>query len=140
MSTLALEPSRHDAEGRRAGSLARFADLVLLVVALPVFLLAGLEIVAYLAIAAAWLAQRGIQHYAETRMQDVSGRMGALRLIAGSFIARLWLLTIAILVVGVATDDETGLTAAVFAAALVTADLAGEAISRLSAQVAEEQK
>ncbi len=44
--------------------------------------------------------------------------------------ARLWLITIAILLVGVLADDEAGLSAAVLAAALVTANLAGEALTR----------
>lgn len=139
MSTLALEPSS-GAEGGRLGALARYADLVLLGIALPVFLLAGLPIVAYLAIGAAWLVQRVIQHWAETRMASVPGRFSALRLIAGSFIARLWLLTVAILVVGLLSDDETGLAAAVLAAALVTANLAGEALARLSAASREEAR
>jgi hypothetical protein len=119
---------------------ARYADLALLVLALPVFLVTGLPMAAYGAIAAAWLAQRAIQHWAGTRMASVPGRFSALRLIAGSFIARLWLLTVAILVVGVLTDDETGLAAAVLAAALVTANLAGEALARLSAASGEEAR
>ena len=140
MSTLALEPSSQGAESRRAASWARYADLVLLAVALPVFLLAGLPMAAYGAIAAAWLAQRAVQQYAATRMAEADQRLTALRLIAGSFIARLWVLTLAILLVGVLTDDETGLAAAVFAAALVTANLAGEAIARVSAQAGEERE
>ncbi|HEX6115576.1 MAG TPA: hypothetical protein VFY99_00655 [Solirubrobacterales bacterium] len=108
--------------------------------ALPVFLIAGLPIAAYLAIGAAWLVQRAIQHWAGTRMASVPGRFSALRLIAGSFIARLWLLTVAILLVGLLSDDDTGLAAAVLAAALVTANLAGEALVRLSAASREEAR
>jgi hypothetical protein len=137
LSTLALDPSSRSAAGR-FGQIAHYADLALLAVALPVFLIAGLPIAAYLAIGAAWLVQRTVQHWAGTRMANVPGRFSALRLIAGSFIARLWLLTVAILMVGLASDDETGLTAALFAAALVTANLAGEAIARLSAATREE--
>ena len=37
----------------------RFLDLVLLAVALPVFLVAGLPMLGYAAGAAAWLVQRG---------------------------------------------------------------------------------
>jgi hypothetical protein len=139
LSTLALEPSS-GADSSRLASLARYADLVLLALALPVFLLAGLPILAYLAVGAAWLAQRAVQHWAGTRMAGVPGRFSALRLIAGSFIARLWLLTVAILIVGLLSDDETGLSAAVLAAALVTANLAGEAIVRLSAATREEER
>jgi len=137
LSTLALEPAS-GADGSRVSTLARYADLFLLALALPVFLLAGLPILAYLAIGAAWLAQRAVQHWAGNRMAGAPGRFSALRLIAGSFIARLWLLTVTILVVGLLTDDETGLSAAVLAAALVTANLGGEALARLSAASREE--
>ena len=110
--------------------IARNADLVLLAVALPVFLLADLPIVGYLAIAGGWLAQRAVQFWAGSRMTEADGRTSALRLIAISFMARLWLITIAILLVGVLATDEAGLSAAVLAAALVTANFAGEAITR----------
>ena len=67
MSTLALEPSSQAPGAGGPASCARF-DLVLLAVALPVFVLAGLPLVAYAAVAAAWLAQRADPAYAETRM------------------------------------------------------------------------
>ena len=129
MSTLALEPSSRD-QGGRIATLARYADLVLLVLALPLFILAELPMAAYAAVGAAWLAQRGVQHLAETRMARAAQRQTALQLIAVSFMARLFVLTVAILLVGILGDDETGLAAAVLAAALVTANLAGEALTR----------
>jgi hypothetical protein len=129
LSTLALEPSSGAQTGRFA-QLARWADLILLAIALPVFLLADLPIVGYAAVAAAWLAQRAVQQWASARVAHASERTSALRLIAGTFMARLWLITIAILLVGILADDEAGLSAAVLAAALVTANLAGEALTR----------
>jgi hypothetical protein len=138
LSTLALEPSSR-ADGGPASALARYADLVLLAIALPVFIAAGLPIVAYVAVAAGWLAQRAVQHWAGARMVDAAGRTSALRLIAGSFMARLWLITVAILLVGVLGDDEMGLSAAILAAPLVTANLAGEAVLRSRAQPEEER-
>lgn len=132
MSTLALEPSSRP-EGSRIAVAARYADLVLLAVAMPVFLLAGLPMAAYAAVGAAWLIQRAVQYLAESRMASAARRETALRLIAVSFMARLFVLTVAILLVGILADDETGLSAAVLAAALVTANLAGEAMGRLTA-------
>jgi len=132
LSTLALEPSSRP-EGSRIAVAARYADLVLLAVAMPVFLLAGLPMAAYAAVGAAWLIQRAVQYLAESRMASAARRETALRLIAVSFMARLFVLTVAILLVGILADDETGLSAAVLAAALVTANLAGEAMGRLTA-------
>ena len=123
MSTLALRPSE-------SAGLARYLDLAVLVLALPVFLFADLPIVAWAAIAAAWLAQRAVQAWAVGRISEAEGRTSALRVIAGTFMARLWLLTLAILAVGIAADDEAGLCAAIFAAVLVTSNFAGEALSR----------
>jgi hypothetical protein len=113
----------------------RYLDLAVLAAALPVFLVAELPIVAWAAIAAAWLTQRAVQHWAAGRIAQAGDRTSALKVIAGTFIARLWLLTIAILVVGIAADDEAGLSAAVLAAVLVTANFAGEAIARPKEEV-----
>ena len=129
MSTLALDPSS-GAAGGRVGLFARYADLVLLAIALPVFLFADLPLVGYAAVAVAWLVQRAVQHWAGTRVAAATERTSALRLIAGTFMARLWLVTIAILLVGILAEDEAGLAAAILAAALVTANLAGEALTR----------
>jgi hypothetical protein len=110
--------------------LGRYLDLAVLAFALPVFLVAELPVVAWAAIAVAWLAQRFVQGWAAGRVARADERTDALKVIAGTFIARLWLLTIAILVVGIAADDEAGLSAAILAAVLVTANFAGEALAR----------
>jgi hypothetical protein len=138
LSTLALEPAS-GAHGGRFAPIARSADLILLAIALPVFLVANLPVEGYLAVAAAWIAQRAVQHWAGARVAQASERTSALRLIAGTFMARLWLITIAILLVGVLGDDEAGLSAAVLAAALVTANLAGEALTRQPAEESEKR-
>ena len=46
-------------------NVLRYLDLVLLAVALPVFLLAGLPMLGYAGAAVAWLLQRGIQHVSD---------------------------------------------------------------------------
>jgi hypothetical protein len=129
LSTLALEPS--SGATSRPASLLRNADLALLAIALPVFLLAGLPMAGYAGAAAGWLAQRGVQHATETRLARARERTTALRLVGGSIVLRLWVVTLAVLLVGLLVDDEAGLAAAVLAAALVTASLAGEAVARL---------
>jgi len=110
----------------------RNADLAILALALPVFLIAGLSIAGFLASAAGWIVQRGVQHATETRLARAPERTTALGLIGGSIVARLWIVTLAVLLVGLLVDEEAGLAAAVLAAALVTASLAGEAAARLA--------
>jgi hypothetical protein len=136
VSTLALDPSSGAAEGR-PGTLVRNADLALLALALPVFLLTGLPIAGYAAAAAGWLAQRALQHATQTRLARAEERTTALRLVGGSIVLRLWVVTLAVLLVGLLVDDEAGLAAAVLAAALVTAALAGEAAARLGSSRGE---
>jgi hypothetical protein len=131
LSTLALEPSS-GADGGRSATLARNADLALLALAVPIFLLAELPIAGFLAAAAGWIAQRAVQRATESRLTQAAERKTALGLIGGSIVARLWIVTLAVLIVGLAVDDQAGLAAAVLAAALVTASLAGEGAARLA--------
>jgi hypothetical protein len=130
LSTLALEPSSGAGQSRPATFL-RNADLALLALALPLFLVAGLPMAGYAGAAAGWLAQRGLQHATQTRLARARERTTALRLVGGSIVLRLWAVTLAVLLVGLLVDDEAGLAAAVLAAVLVTTALAGEAAARL---------
>jgi hypothetical protein len=118
--------------------LLRNADLALLAIALVVFLVAGLPMAGYAAAAIGWLAQRALQRATETRLAHAEERTTALRLVGGSIVARLWVVTLAVLLVGLLVDEEAGLAAAILAAVLVTAGLAGEAAARLAASSSEE--
>jgi hypothetical protein len=112
----------------------RYADLLLLAVALPLFLLAGWPMLGYAVAAAVWLVQHGIQLFAERRSRRAlaeGDRKTALGAIAGATLARVWLVALAILLVGGLGEREDGLAAALLCAALVTLSLAGRALSRL---------
>lgn len=112
----------------------RHADLVLLALALPVFLLAGLPLLGYGVVAAAWLAQHAVLVTAERRSVEAlraGERRLALRAIAVSTVARVWIVTAPILAVGLIAEREDGLAAAVLAAALVTVHLAARALAHL---------
>jgi hypothetical protein len=116
-------------------SFLRLFDLLLLALALPLFLLAGWPMTGYAAACGAWLVQRGIQFDSERRVASqlqARNRRGALTLTAVSTLARLWLLTLSILLVGKLADRADGLAAALLCAALVTASLGGQALSRVA--------
>lgn len=136
MSTLVLEGSEAAAVpgGARPGVLLRYADLVLLALALPIFLLAGLPVLGYAAAAAAWLAQHAILAFAD-RASVAALRRGernrALGIVGFSTLGRLWLVTLTILLVGLLGEREDGLAAAVLTLALVTVHLGCWGISRL---------
>lgn len=114
----------------------RSADLTLLALALPIFLIAEFPLLGYAVAAVAWLAQHGIRIVAERHSATAlraGDRRSALRWIAAATLGRVWLVTAAILLVGLLADREDGLAAAVLCAALVTAHLGGTALSRLFA-------
>jgi hypothetical protein len=101
----------------------RYLDLALLVAALPVFLAADLSIAAYVVIAAVWIAQHGIEVYAErssARALEAGNRRAAMGWIGATTLARVWIITLAVLLVGVLGDKDAGLAAAVLAVILFT--------------------
>jgi hypothetical protein len=114
--------------------LLRYADLGLLALALPVFWIAGWPLLGYAAAAAAWLAQHAVLALAERRAAAAlarGDRRTALGIVGASTLGRLWLVTLAILLVGLLGDREDGLAAAVLTLALVTVHFGCLAISKL---------
>jgi hypothetical protein len=92
--------------------ILRHPDLILLALLLPVFIAAGLPLLGYAAGAGAWLLQRAIQLLANRRAKDSDDPKIVAGIAAGSMIARGWIAALTIFGVGIATDDETGLSAA----------------------------
>ncbi|HSI81048.1 MAG TPA: hypothetical protein VK919_10385 [Solirubrobacterales bacterium] len=133
MSTFALEGS--DAAGASGRlTLVRYADLALLALALPVFLLAGWPLLGYAALAAAWLAQHALLVYGGRRSTEealAGNRRAALGFFAIATLGRVWLVTATVLAVGLIGDREDGLAAALLAAVLVTVHLGGKVVGRL---------
>jgi hypothetical protein len=114
--------------------LIRYADLALLALALPVFLLADLPMLGYAVAAAAWLVQRAALHITERRVAEslaTGERRAAVGVKAASTLGRAWFVAACVLLVGLLCDREDGLAAAVLAAVLFTAQLGGIALSRI---------
>ena len=94
-------------------------DVPALLLALVVFLVAGLPMAGWVTGAAAWAIQRGINELAvrkATTAEDVRTRVGVL---AGSMILRGWIVAGIIVAVGI-KDHEAGLAAAVLFLAVFT--------------------
>lgn len=105
----------------------------MLVGALPVFLLADLPMAGYAVCAAAWIAASAMRIAADRHVKRSlarGNRNSALGVLAASTLGRVWLVALAILLVGL-SDRDAGLAGAVLAAVLVTVHLAGMAIGRL---------
>jgi hypothetical protein len=98
---------------------ARYIDLLLVALALPVFLAAGLPLAGWAVGGGAWVAQRTLQEYLERRAGASKDPRAVVGLLAGSMIARGWFVAIAVFLVGLG-DNEAGLAAAVLVIALFT--------------------
>lgn len=114
--------------------LIRHLDLLVLLIALPVFLLVDAPISGYLAAGAAWLIGRTAVEIAARRRVEAlraGNRNAALGVTAGAVMGRIWLVALAILLVGLLDEREAGLAAAVLSLALVTVSLAASFITQL---------
>ncbi|HEY5052369.1 MAG TPA: hypothetical protein VII45_03065, partial [Solirubrobacterales bacterium] len=75
----------------------------MLIAALAVFLLGGFSMLGYAVGASAWLAQRGIQAFANRRSKRelaAGNRQKAMGVVGATTLGRVWLMTTAVLVVG----------------------------------------
>jgi hypothetical protein len=111
----------------------RYADLGLLALALPAFIVAGWPLLGYAVAAAAWLAGRGIEYAATRRAKrSLAGgeRRTALGTMAAATLGRVWLIALAVLLVGLA-EREAGLAAALLSLALFTLYMGGKVLGRL---------
>jgi hypothetical protein len=123
------------ADGRpeRAPLALRYADLLALAVALPVFALADWSLLGYAVCAAAWLVQHAVLVVADRRTGAAlaaGDRRRALGIMGVATIGRMWIVTAPILAVGLVADDRDGLAAALLAAVLVTVHLGSLAMRK----------
>ena len=95
--------------------MLRYLDLVVLALALPVFLAAGLPLLGWGGIAAVWVLHRAA-HAGFLRRAEASGNpRSAVGLMSVSLIGRVWLLALAVLAIGL-IDRDAGLPAALLTA------------------------
>jgi hypothetical protein len=97
----------------------RNLDLLVLAIALPVFVAAGLPALGWGAAAGAWLAARAVQAFAERRAAGTGDRRVALGAKAATLIGRLYLVGLTVLAAGI-IDRESGLTAGVLSVIVFT--------------------
>lgn len=105
-------------------------DLALLALALPVFLVAGLPIVGWVAGAAVWLMWRGIGAWADRKVAASRDPRVVAGVATGAMIGRGWLMGLTILGVGLVFGRDEGLSAAVLAIVLFTVFFATRMVTR----------
>jgi hypothetical protein len=108
----------------------RNLDLVVLALAVPVFVAAGLPIAGWAAGAAVWAMWRGIGEWAERRAAAATTPKETAGIAAGSMVGRGWLLGLMLLAAGLTAGKEVGLSAAVLALALFTVHLTSKLVLR----------
>lgn len=103
-------------------TIARYADIAILLAALPVFIFGDQPIFGWVAIAIAWPAQRLLQAVLESKAADAEDPRDLFRFMAGSLIGRSWIIALTIFGVGI-IDRPTGFAAAVLALVVFTSYL-----------------
>jgi hypothetical protein len=114
--------------------LLRQIDLLALLLALPLFVLAGWPMVGYAVVAGAWLAIRGLELLLVRRTQGAlasGNRLTAMGLTAASGLMRAWLIVLAVLVVGL-IDRDAGLAAALLALVVFSIHFATNVMTKLA--------
>jgi hypothetical protein len=116
-------------------NLLRYLDLVLLVVALPVFIAAGFPMSGYLAIVGIWAVIYGVELLSNRAIQGAVSRRdrrAAMGWLGATGLARAWIVTLGVLIIGLAAGKDAGLAAAVLAAILFTVHLGSRVLLRLT--------
>lgn len=113
--------------------LFRHLDLLVLLLAIPVFIAVGAPLLGYAVVAIAWAAGLIGKALADRRRAAAlaeSNRNAAMGVTAAASLGRVWVLAAAILIVGL-IEREAGLAAAVLSFAVVTAYFASQFIAHL---------
>ena len=113
-------------------AILRHLDLILLALALPAFVAADWPSVGYAVAAGAWIAQRLVLAYTSARTARslaAGDRRDAFRTTAISGLGRVWLVSAAVLVVGLVAEREDGLAAALLVTALFSVQFATLALT-----------
>lgn len=97
----------------------RYADMVVLALALPVFLAAGFPMLGYAAAAAAWIVQRVLQQRLDRAARGSEDLRRVAGITAGSMIGRGWLTALTIFAAGL-KENDAGLAAALLVVILFT--------------------
>ena len=110
--------------------LVRNLDLVVLALALPVFIVAGWPLGGYATAAVIWAMWRGIGAYTDRQAAKADEPRMVVGIATGSMIGRGWLMGLTLLGVGLATNDDVGLSAAVLCVVLFTVSFTSRMILR----------
>lgn len=98
----------------------RYVDVIVVIAAAPFVLIAGAPVLGYAVAAVAWTIQRLIAVAVERQAKRATDIRRAVGLNVGALLGRVWLLALAIVLVGVLGDREDGVAACVTALVALT--------------------
>jgi hypothetical protein len=136
VSTLALDGPSGASGPTRLVTALRYLDLVLLAGALPVFIAADLPMAGYVVVACVWAVQYAIEFATDravARAAAEGNRRAAMGWIGATGLARVWIVALAVLLVGLISSKDAGLAAAVLALILFTVHFTGRLLGRVLA-------
>jgi hypothetical protein len=110
-------------------SVLRYLDFAVLLLALPIFIAAGLPLLGWGGAAFGWTLQRTVQYFIEKRARESDDPRVVAGLLTGSMIARGWIVAGSIFVVGL-SEREAGLAAAILSITLFTFYFTSQMITR----------
>jgi hypothetical protein len=108
----------------------RVADLALLTLALPVFLLAGWPLLGWVTAAVVWGMWRGIGAYADRKAVASDDIRKFVGIETAAMIGRGWLLGIILIAMGLIAGNDVGLSAALLAILLFTVSFTFKLVTR----------
>ncbi len=130
MSSHAIATESDTARAGTGMKIARNVDLIFLALALVVFLAAGLPILGWVTGAGAWVGQRLVRDFLASRAKKADDPREMVGYLAGSMIGRGWIVALIIFGVGLATEDDVGLSAAILFVFTFTFNLTVSMITR----------
>lgn len=103
-----------------ASVIGRHPDIVVMVLAFPVFVLAELSLAAYALAVGVWFAQSLIVGWMNSKASAADDPKTIIGMTIGGFIARAWIAAAGLVVAALAFDDRAGLSVALLLIALFT--------------------
>lgn len=93
-------------------ALLRYLDIVVLIAAAPFVVLAGLPVLGYVVAAVAWIVQRVIAVKVDAYARSLDDVRRAVGFNVGTLLARVWIIGLAIVLVGTQGSHDDGVMAA----------------------------
>ena len=108
----------------------KYADIAILVIALPIFIVASWPLLGWVTGAGVWLMWRGIGAWADRRAVASGDMRTFVGIETAAMIGRGWLMGLILIAVGLLAGNDVGLSAAVLAIVLFSVSFTFKLVSR----------